>query len=888
MKRFAMTLWLLVLAILTTPPAAAHRPQLHVEHFGALEHVNDTESIGNGKGLLTELKDHLPEKKAMIKTFALEVLRQSGVRKHALKLATMRLVRRLMRQPQIVAALVNTAIAPNAFKVAANLLQDCKVCGQTGLTAILGSPGIIRKASNSRLVQFVLKNSAGLVPEVPILPSMRFSPGAIARVTVSSAFQSGNKVLLAGATSTFLSEVCGSHIARRSATSWGAGKVLQARKILQLHHFIAKASEHLNLILKATGAAKRISLPLLDAGSLTGGLTQVASQLAPALPTVLPVAATAALGAVVLQRAGLFRLFQTRETKTMFCAKSTWTDDPWLYTDRPEVATVGQARGMPQCEGLKKVQLYEVTCGHNINCLRAACQQACCDDARCHYYQFTTQSPKQCWLSYASTCKRDLNAEWTGKRKSETGDSWLPDAQLESQVLGLKRSSARAEEFCQDECSNSPSCLFYQWSAGRRSCWLSPGLDLASYNSAWYGGFLADSGRGCASGQRSCPATMECVDSCAFCEGFTDTSAQDGPCRSRPEEMVCDAGSWDEVFEESRLSTVQCQNLEKTDVDFPESVSSDGHDVCREACCADPDCVLYQFESKNGARGLFRRGDKMVCYLGRRTASAASTFGCRKASAGKWEGGYLLQRGCGTGLEDLTLFACLTSNTCVEDCARDCPGAPLRNEAKGRCDIPREEAELEEIESNSLEAHPIDDVEESDVLESHKLEDFDWDEEDDDVDEDAIEPQTTNVDPEPRSSQSYYLLNEEASQSISEQQQLAADLFLSIDQNKQSIVTPRTHEAACKLLTFPFVRGCARKDADSCQCTFEGPAECEDWFGGDYHLRPVINSDIGMALLVGSGCSCQTSEQTCTFKMLSELPMLRLTEMDEFALELGA
>ena len=134
---------------------------------------------------------------------------------------------------------------------------------------------------------------------------------------------------------------------------------------------------------------------------------------------------------------------------------------------------------------------------------------------------------------------------------------------------------------------------------------------------------------------------------------------------------------------------------------------------------------------------------------------------------------------------------------------------------------------------------------------------------------------------------------------------MLAEIPVILDQNKDHVLAPKTSPSACSVLKKAC--GCKLKDVmteedcscmadndcvadpstNTCTCSYEErKPQCSEWFyEADDYLIPIFDKDNCTGVALVAGCKCGSGE--CEFKMLSELPLLRLFEDDIAAITLN-
>lgn len=505
---------------------------------------------------------------------------------------------------------------------------------------------------------------------------------------------------------------------------------------------------------------------------------------------------------------------------------------------------------MSRCTGLQGEEL-DVYCDENDDdCHRSACQQLCCSKASCNFFKFSSSVPGFCFLN-------DLN------------------------------------DGSKVDCSQSS-------------------LGFQVDQQKWHGGMLQAGQRNCGGDMWACSSSGECVTSCADCEGFSLAWRENhgGVCRRAPHEAICDDGLWSATYtdpqgQEQNLSSVECAGTVLETVTIDAKTCTTGHAVCRERCCLDPDCVLYQMDSSLTEHTTLEAGDEVICRLGKVDRASNPMFQCKTQGMGL-AGAFLNQRGCPEGS-----YACPSSGECVDTCADKCD-ASIDNAVARRCDpnpiVTQQEQSPVAIEFELCRGYcrkllPGERGTKDDRWASTKCK---WEKcqqcpecadldlsatsllEDSDSHEYMLAAQ-----PDP-----YFLTSLSPVDLDCLEKTHLAEIPMILDQNKANIITPGTEPSACELLQSScgcksnakaeedcscIAEGQCTADATSntCKCRYKKASErqprCDDWFEHKQHLLPIVEAR-GMVLLTGDGCSC--SSDVCSFEMLSKLPPLRISQDD--------
>lgn len=422
---------------------------------------------------------------------------------------------------------------------------------------------------------------------------------------------------------------------------------------------------------------------------------------------------------------------------------------------------------------------------------------------------------------------------------------------------------------CQAACYSRVDCLFFQYKAGDGKgndggeCWYGT-KDLAQYTGHFpekvYGGVLdlpLQGKVGCPEGRKQCPSSgtgyhSRCVESCDSCDGFSveDKENEKAPkCVRSPGQAVCNADNWVDTFNQKSLSEYRCQGLRKRQVVMAEDADFGPHAVCRELCCGDPDCILYQVRRDFAKQQGLKKGQGVTCWLGHRFANSEPMFECTKKVrqlpfVRQWVGGYLEKRGCGDAG-----FSCLTSGECVQSCVAQCPGAPRAIAGPDGKSCAEDDTEAGE----EAGADVVGDV-------------IDW----------------------AKDHKTHYLFLQ---RDLSHQDEIAAaDTLLMVKQNRGRLITTSSiSEEACAAMAISPDEPC-EPDAKAngtapagCKCTYKAPQPCSTWFSGPYQVRPVI-SEAGLILASSEHCIC--TGRTCHFGLLDRVPPIKISQPDEVAVNL--
>lgn len=507
-------------------------------------------------------------------------------------------------------------------------------------------------------------------------------------------------------------------------------------------------------------------------------------------------------------------------------------------------------------------------------------------------FQFDMGQHFSCWLGNASkSFTEETCDQWFGETWSGSSRNWHADPALVNQVFGLKKATADRKDgkqtadcatanlkpgektadcmvsSCQSKCYAEEGCKFYQFKVGSTTCWLGKSYVSKASAQRWYGGIMdlvAPNRRSCDAGTWECPGKPgpSCVTSCSECNGFS-LAGTDGRCARSAEQAVCDPDSWSESYQENSLNSTVCTGLKKQVVNMTEDTELNGHAVCREACCSDPRCVLYQVRRDFAMATSLSVGSKVHCWLGKVDSSFNPLFTCDAAPVfRKWEGGHLLRRGC-----QEKQFSCLATNECVASCAAECPGAAASDAVARSCvGVGEEEQHFTETDSEPTNRKRTREI----IL---------------GVKTTATSTETTTS--TTTNGGSYYLHKDQGNHTAVSLK-ASANVLMLMAQNIKRLVT-KTSASACDLLTGGAI-GCSPNGA-GCSCEYFTKQQCDTWFEGPEHLRPIVTGK-NMLLLTGEACECAQTHTyagsyTCHFGFLNTIPKVRLTEEDDVALELS-
>jgi len=597
-------------------------------------------------------------------------------------------------------------------------------------------------------------------------------------------------------------------------------------------------------------------------------------------------------------------------------------------------------RGMPKCHGLRRYRL-RAQCDGDVDCKRQACRQMCCDRRDCTFFQFNTiDSTDNCWLGsrnrlsidtceqpwYGETCtscrerriqlwpqihgdhskclsqffgtgyqvnnqyecqkqavemgheyyqyddsrKRCLSSASCEDPTQNTNNEWkiysIHDVEMPTtpqavvppedetwefepilfhehgSLIVVRLTSVEScgsdascmKDICRAKCLESDGCIHYQFKDGGDECHL--GTELADEEDVgmWFGGILT-SDRLCATTEYKCPSSGSCVASCDECS----THAREGPdnfCVRSPIQNMVDNNGWADIYDNSPIDA-WCRGLERTVVTMSAQMSNgqSGADICKAACTSDPLCGVWQMYSDDAARTDYTEGSQVKCWLGMEDNMGRPLFSCTGRSPKRWRlltspaAQAIETRGCSGGK-----VSCVLTNNCVDLCQDECPGFSITDADEGLCQPPVNPAMMDDgvpmkvVVAGNLPTADLD------VVNS--------------------------------------LFADEG------------DLF-TMSVNVERVIDPDTFSgdttALCDVIggaECDFVDG-------ECVCDYDEEFTCEDLFGGQERVVPVLAED-GMLLLTGQECSCTGS--TCNLGLLDSVPPVRLGENSTTAVHIGA
>lgn len=598
--------------------------------------------------------------------------------------------------------------------------------------------------------------------------------------------------------------------------------------------------------------------------------------------------------------------FDPEVNETMFTLAGMWNPDP---DGLREERWTADARLGHQVAGLKRVRPAAVTdvCDAELigpgsvsgktplseilrkreACERDQCREACIATRYCIFYQYQRKTTMT-W-KMASSTSRNMSTfynDWHGVDNCYLGisyelKSWRQTASELGQLFGFL------------EVNDSIYMQSHPWK------------ELKHFSSSeWHGGQRnvgTISENGCDGGKLACPSNHECLSSCQGCEGFA-LPGERGTCERSAEQGICDPSSWVNEYKGMKLNETVCSGLTRaglvtTTVKVSEESDMNGHDLCREACCAEPQCKLYQVHQKDAGTKHYKQGSKMTCYLGILDSQQAPKFQCKPG--GSYEGGYLFSRGCPAGT-----LACTITDDCVASCDQ-CSGAPFADASGTSCtNIAGEDVQAEgrqEIDKRK-----------EDIVDDWKQDDADPTAEIPTADPTAIENETSELEPLSESSDcsnppcldviddgdpTFYLIDstEEDDSKIP----AAAEAIVKIAEYRDKIASQEHMASICDSLTIGAF-GCeAIEDMSGCRCKFAGfkqqvciaeaGSKTHGFFRGPNQLIPVFAAR-GMVLFAGNGCTCDgrissSDFHWCTFRAMNKLPKVKLTSTDEFAFD---
>jgi len=272
-----------------------------------------------------------------------------------------------------------------------------------------------------------------------------------------------------------------------------------------------------------------------------------------------------------------------------------------------------------------------------------------------------------------------------------------------------------------------------------------------------------------------------------------------------------------------------------------------GQDVCKKACCADPACKVYQMSAKDAAMsGSQMNGTSVVCMLGLETEGGKPKFKCTGQTLAKWRraekpvGEALKERGCPPAT-----FACLTQRECVDDCRRECRGAPKFSGST--CEpIMTEEEEKSSYGKDSAHSKAFGDTF------IHAMPKF-----------------------KSQDNEAYLISDKDLDETNFQAQDVAMDLNMNIDRTPSGDLA-----TACQSLVdnMDTAMNCYYIGDNTCQCDVGG--DCGEWFPlGAKHMRHVLEDDgrKGQHLMLFTGEKCKCTGSSCTFGFLPQVPPIDLS-----------
>jgi len=419
---------------------------------------------------------------------------------------------------------------------------------------------------------------------------------------------------------------------------------------------------------------------------------------------------------------------------------------------------------------------------------------------------------------------------------------------------------------CRQECSGKTGCTFYQFQEGENKCYLGKAetLDaIADVAEPTFGGFVSAERR-CKTGFQ-CPSNNQCVDECSGCEGYS----QNGPepkgrgrnkrkwCMRNAPESLCYETNWVDSYRGVPVNE-WCRGLEKVTVEIKDALDAreTGENICRKACCADPDCAVFQMHEEDSVvlGHELKVGSKVECWMGMETEGGKPKFKCTGRKLKRFNkrpgpfGKALSRRGCTDGST-----ACLTKGMCVDHCRTECAGAPTHNERLGTCE-PKTTFEEEHLDFKDDKKH------------KH-----------------AFKDNLQNALPKISQgcSDTYYLDDDP----LEARNYRATDDMLGMQLNSRQVATGKMQDMAeaCQTLKDDddddllcwFEEG---EDADpgACNCEFSAKQSCRTWFADKDHMKHVVE-DMGMLLFGGDKCECtdvpnEDGAYSCMFGLLPSVP----------------
>jgi hypothetical protein len=518
-------------------------------------------------------------------------------------------------------------------------------------------------------------------------------------------------------------------------------------------------------------------------------------------------------------------------------------------------------------------------------CEKEQCRLACVLETHCLFYQYQRKSVKQAGGI-------GVPADWRGVEKcllgfSQNLETW---GNWGKRVFpGLWKGDYDEEEVWSNAMKWSSIMSFQakEWHGGERN--------------------RKDDSEGCKMGMYACPSSGNCVRACEDCSGF-HLEGENKMCERSAEQSICDANAWKDTYRGKPLNGLKCHGLnykgEQIEVvKLSEPTAMSAHDICREACCREEDCVLYQFDKRLADRSSFKEGSRVTCQLFKVDINSIPMFKCDAGAS--YEGGYLASRGCSDGK-----FACLTTNGCVDTCANgNCVGAPFNDDATSSCTStdPRDVTVAQQNQIEMQKRHAISHVtyddtvdNEDDVLgETPVIVDEDGGNTESESTSYTIEDAFDCTDPpclelfddSNATATTYYLVPDSPHESSFETtfSGVVAETIVKLEAS--SLIPPAHMGKVCQLLKVGAYSCGVTDDRLGCRCNFLTPQKCHPtFFHSERHIR-VINLVAGTVMFAGDGCECHEEESEdqhypCDFKVKDAIPKISVNREATFALKL--
>lgn len=117
------------------------------------------------------------------------------------------------------------------------------------------------------------------------------------------------------------------------------------------------------------------------------------------------------------------------------------------------------------------------------------------------------------------------------------------------------------------------------------------------------------------------------------------------------DQCAIDDLNWEASFSGDKLDESYCRGVEAEVIELTkETAGTTGHQLCRQACCEDPSCILYQVRQKDANNHKLFAGEWVYCWLGKVDTTGTPAFACNYKAPiilfdkRKWDGGFLKSR----------------------------------------------------------------------------------------------------------------------------------------------------------------------------------------------------------------------------------------------------